>query len=319
MIDVKYFWNKNHKYKVEENEVTIGNTEFPAAYAAIFPAFFDFTQNGATEDELIERFNEISKLKMKRFIAKLEQTGVLLTHIQEPDEIFKGQFKLLGKSYPEDYFLKNENVSNYRKNVLEGEKDIGENAYDIPALSDGIWTKRKSCRNFTNEKVSKEAFLALMGVLIRYDGEEFLHGTYPSAGGLYPVRAYILVKEDRVEGVAGGLYYLNAAKKKLQKLNAGNEMGKDMHFFLNKEIFDTSAFSIYLVFDAEVSMTKYRDRGYFYGILDTGIVMGYLNLKATELGIGCCCIGELKDKAINECLNLGKNEVYMQCIEFGGV
>lgn len=322
MYEKKLYWNRNFTYENSDEGIQIGNTIFPKEYADLFPKLWIQLCNGISEEELCDCFNELSKRKISRFISRLKNMGVICQGLQEPDELFKGQYRLLKKAgeYPEDYFLKKENVEDYRKKALDRNKQTENNvfSYDIPALPDCLWTRRSSCRKFkVNEKVTKESFMELLAVLLRYSGREFEHGTFPSAGGLYPIDAYVQVKANRVEGVQGGIYFVNPSKRKLEQINSEEQVSEDQYFFLNKDIFRTSAFSVFLVFKGEVSMLKYKDRGYFYGIIDCGIILGYLNLKAAEIGLGSCCIGELKNSDIRDILKLGSDEIFLQSAEFG--
>jgi amino acid adenylation domain-containing protein len=70
---------------------------------------------------------------------------------------------------------------------------------------------------------------------------------YPSAGSLYPVQVYLYIKPNAIEDLEGGTYYYNPKDHKLVLLNANAPIKKSVHTINNYQIFEDSAFSIFLV------------------------------------------------------------------------
>lgn len=67
---------------------------------------------------------------------------------------------------------------------------------------------------------------------------------------------------------------------------------------MNKDIFSHSAFSIYFIYDADVSMPKYGGMAYIYACIDTGIMVSLLTYIAEAEEVGSCSIGEMDYKKI---------------------
>jgi acyl carrier protein len=70
---------------------------------------------------------------------------------------------------------------------------------------------------------------------------------YPSAGSLYPVQVYLYIKPNAIENLEGGTYYYNPKDHKLVLLTANAPLKKSIHTINNYQIFEASAFSIFLV------------------------------------------------------------------------
>lgn len=86
---------------------------------------------------------------------------------------------------------------------------------------------------------------------------------------------------------------------------------------MNKEIFDGSAFSIYFIYDASVSMPKYGGMAYLYSCIDAGIMVSLLTLISETVGIGSCSIGEMNYKRIKKCFPLTPAMSFLHSMEFG--
>ena len=64
-------------------------------------------------------------------------------------------------------------------------------------------------------------------------------------------------------------------------------------------------------------MPKYHGIGYYYGIVDSGIMLGRLTDKAEELQLGSCIIGVFDMKKAASYLSTDSEQVYLHCMEFG--
>lgn len=177
-------------------------------------------------------------------------------------------------------------------------------------------SKRRSVRSFSDEPVSFDSFSAVLSCLSAYEKDGKIRFAYPSAGGLYPVDVYVYVKEGRVENVNGGIYLYLPLQNEIMPVSEG-KIPEKAHYFGNREIFSSSAFSVYLVYDAERSMPKYNGMGLYYGIVDSGIMLGYLTEACEANGIGSCIIGDMNFASIRDSFGLSENMIYLSCMEAG--
>ena len=316
----KLYWAPGSIWKIKDNILWIDNLKFHESSQKLFPEFYFLTVDGIREEDLIRSFPGFRNDELKQFVDRLKKHGILSDRMQEVSGIFRRQSLLLnsGDSLPEGYFLEEENIAQWRKKSCERQVVGGENGLSVDCPEkDPVFGHRRSCRSFDRKRlVLQKDFFALLSVMASDAGGQYPQYAYPSAGGLYPIDIYIHVKEGRIEGVGEGIYYFRPDTKRLVLVPEGVQVTKDHHFFLNKRIFETSAFSIHLVYNAEVSVPKYRDRAVFYGMIDAGILTGYLHLMAQKTGLACCSIGELR-KGIRDNLQLKDHQIYLHTIEMG--
>lgn len=179
-------------------------------------------------------------------------------------------------------------------------------------------SERRSVRMFSDEPVSFEKLSAVLSCLKAYEKDDKVRFPYPSAGGLYPIDVYIYIKEGMVEGINGGIYLYLPVQNELMSVSA-EKIPVKAHYFGNRDIFSSSAFSVYLVYDAERSMPKYSGMGLYYGIVDSGIILGYLTSACEENGIGSCIIGDMDHTSIRSYFGLSDNMIYLSCMEAGNI
>ena len=147
-------------------------------------------------------------------------------------------------------------------------------------------------------------------------GQAFLRRPAPSAGGLYPLEVYLLVRN--VEGAARGVYHYDVLGDDLELLSdAPWESAASEAFYTWDFISDAPViFCIGSVFAR--TQTKYGPRGYRYALLEAGHVTQNLCLAATELGLGSLCIGGYSDRALNRMISLcGEAEAILYTVAIG--
>lgn len=213
-------------------------------------------------------------------------------------------------------FVNQNLLEEYKRTVKSRIVKDSDSDYNLDLL-DVEWNKhyleRHSARNFLMDKlVSFDIFKSLLTLLIQRDG----HYSYPSAGGLYPIDVYVSVKNNRVENVQGGTYYVSPAEGKLIFISK-DIVSRDVHFFTNAEIFDTSAFSVHMFFNANVSMPKYDGMAYYYAGLEAGIISSVLTYEGMKYGLGNCIIGDADGNKIKGKLECSKDDIYLLSMEFG--
>jgi len=170
-----------------------------------------------------------------------------------------------------------------------------ELAPDEDSALETLLHRRVTCRNFDADKpVSARDFSAILKrcfgarAVTDLPGIPVMKRAVPSAGGLHPTEAYLLVQH--VEGVAPGLYHYHpldhaleplralepaAARDLAQRLVAGQRHFTDAH--------------VQVVYASRVPRTtwKYRNhmKAYRAVVLDVGHLSQMLYLAATERGL----------------------------------
>jgi SagB-type dehydrogenase family enzyme len=194
-----------------------------------------------------------------------------------------------------------------------------------PQLASGVslWQalrQRRSRRTYAADRSLPKALLsallwATQGLTARYADMYFR--TAPSAGGLYPVETYVLVRA--VEGLDPGIYHFRPHRFDLEFLKKGEFARSMARAALGQEI----------VADAQVTFIwsavlargkwKYRERAYRYIYIDAGHIGQNLYLAAEALGLGVCTIGAFFDDDANRIIDVDGTEetiIYMGCVGY---
>jgi len=137
---------------------------------------------------------------------------------------------------------------------------------------------------------------------------------YPSASSLYPVQTYLFVKPDRVEGISGGVYYYHPAEHALILLAPGAIIDKQIHGEPNQRIFESSAFSIFLVGDLSAIEPLYPEQARDFCLLEAGCMLQLMMTTAPDHELGLCPIGGLDFDRIRSLFVLDERQVLLHSI-----
>lgn len=312
-----YYWSPGVQFCVKEGELYVERFRYGKQAAQFFPEFYYVAQNGVQIEDLGKRFMTEYKSLLMNLIRDFIKKKILVSSVITPKELFHSQTRLFHNDYPETIRFVSEELENFKKEqsrrelVKDGLTYILEDAeYSSDVVS------RESVRKFSKEAVSFHAFSRILGCLQNREGRKNTR-YYPSAGGLFPVDIYIFVKQERVEGVEQGLYYYNPVINGITFVDSGEKVTSEAQFITNREIFTGSAFTMYFLYNARCSMPKYSGMGYYYGILDCGIMIGLITRTSEEEGISTCSIGDMEFDKIESCFHHNKNQLFLHSMELG--
>ncbi|ROP73845.1 putative peptide maturation dehydrogenase [Stenotrophomonas rhizophila] len=189
---------------------------------------------------------------------------------------------------------------------------------DLPNLdldeTDILLQSRSTCRNFDRERsLSKDTLVRMLqrcfgatGTYVLDADSTFLKKNAPSAGGLHPTEAYLLIQH--VDGITPGLYHYHPLDHALTRL----EDQSAIHIGLAKKIcagqpwFSDAHVQVILVARFARSHWKYRNHAKAYRavILDVGHLSQLLLTCATEQGLGAFVTAAINEKDIEAALDL---------------
>ncbi|MGH8041958.1 MAG: putative peptide maturation dehydrogenase [Rudaea sp.] len=180
---------------------------------------------------------------------------------------------------------------------------------------DALLARRVTCRNY--DLVKKLSLADFSTAMYHAFGaravDEYAPGIFllkkgaPSAGGLHPVEAYVLVQ--RVDGIAPGLYHYHPAAHALEPIRemdtaelaalAKNCLGGQPYFAQAHVV-------IALAGRFARNFWKYRNHAKAYRavILDAGHLSQTLYLAATELGLGAFVTAGVNEVQIEQAFGL---------------
>ena len=184
-----------------------------------------------------------------------------------------------------------------------------------PTPLDTLLDRRVTCRNFDGGRLlDLESFSAVLyrsfGARAVHDyaeGLQLLKKGVPSAGGLHPTEAYLLVQ--RVQGVPTGLYHyhpVDHALEPIQPLDADEAAALCRHFVAAQTYF-VDAHVIVLPTSRFIrNFWKYRNHAKAYRalILDVGHLSQTMYLAATELGLAAFITAAINEVDIEQAFGL---------------
>ncbi|MEP6511440.1 MAG: putative peptide maturation dehydrogenase [Dokdonella sp.] len=183
-----------------------------------------------------------------------------------------------------------------------------------PSALDALLDRRVTCRNFDTTRALSLAEVGAVlyrafGARTQVDvtGVAVLKKGVPSAGGLHPTEAYLLVQ--RVEGLAAGLYHYHPvahALEPLRELAPAEAADHARRFVAGQPYFTHAPLLLVMASRFERNFWKYRNhaKAYRATILDAGHLSQTLYLAATELGLAAFITAAINEGDIEDAFGL---------------
>lgn len=158
---------------------------------------------------------------------------------------------------------------------------------------------RVSCRFMNGEPLSINEIGGLLDI-----GYSLRRHAVPSAGGLYPMRLFVLALEDQ-KNFGAGYYEYNNEANRLIRFNDTPDRQR-VAYALNDTGMPLGASVVVLIAaDATRQPKKYSNRGYRFMAIEAGHIAQNIVLGATEMGLATCELGGFLDDVLVEELQLG--------------
>ena len=316
------YWSPSVSWGREGDSIRIGERSYQGVALRVFPELYFLAQEGISLKNLLGRFPDENFHQLKDFIWELVKVRVLVDSLLPPEELFLSQPRLFKNRYGKEIFFIPEAYDRFKKEQLsrccdngKAQKIVLETAAgELPAFI----RRRRSYRTFNQSRqIPFRQFSTLLSVFKQRREKGETRYYYASAGGLYPIDVYLYIKENRVENMAQGLYYYNPSSNALTQITGRPFVTKEAHYSRNRSIFESSAFSIFMVYNADVTMPVYKGMGYFYAAIDSGLMVDALTQVSEELGIGLCSIGDMNFERIKSHFNLDNARIFIHAVELG--
>ena len=191
----------------------------------------------------------------------------------------------------------------------EAESTIDLPLSEIDKIKSKAYFQRQSYRQFLHEPITLEDFSEFLSCLLQKKLDDFPlpKYRYPSAGNLYPVQTYLLIKPNGVKGLLPGIYYYHPGEHNLRLINTIKGINSDIYGG-NKSIFEQSAFSIFLMGKISAIAPMYGELARDFCLLEAGHIGQLLMENAHKKEIGLCPIGKVEFGQIREKLELESNQ-----------
>jgi SagB-type dehydrogenase family enzyme len=188
-------------------------------------------------------------------------------------------------------------------------------------LSDLIG-RRVSCREYRSETLALDDLGALLaasyglGRPFAFGGLEMQTRAVPSAGALYPLELYLVLRG--VGSLADGIYHYGVLDHTLEQVRLGIDERELAGAVIAAPLVANAGALVFITAVFDRTLRKYGARGYRYILFEAGHVAQNLCLLATERGLASLCVGGFVDVRINEVLALdpaAEGAVY--CVAIG--
>lgn len=163
---------------------------------------------------------------------------------------------------------------------------------------------RRSVRQFSPEPLSAKELSTMLWATqgVTFSDERYEFRATPSAGGLYPVKTYLVT--FNVSNIEQGVASYDEKDHSLRWLRSGDFRKVLCDATIKQKMILESAAVFIWAADMNRSIWRYAQRAYRYIYLDAGHMAQNTALAATALGLGSCAIGAFYDDALDDLLML---------------
>jgi putative peptide maturation dehydrogenase len=187
-----------------------------------------------------------------------------------------------------------------------------------PSALDALLDRRVTCRNFDAQAgLRRDDLGAILRSVFGARAEAAVTGVpvlkkgAPSAGGLHPTEAYLLIR--RADGVAPGLYHYHVTAHALEPLRDLTSAEADdlaLRFVAVQRYFADAPVLVLYVSRFARNFWKYRGhaKAYRATVLDVGHLSQTLYLAATERGLGAFFTAAVNEIDIEQAFGLDPME-----------
>ncbi|ABM80364.1 SagB/ThcOx family dehydrogenase [Hyperthermus butylicus] len=178
--------------------------------------------------------------------------------------------------------------------------------------------RRRSRRSYSPKPPSLEHVATLLYYAVGVTGwnAEWPLRSYPSAGGLQPLEAYLVA--GSVEDLESGIYHYNPRSHNLCMLRPGNYMTRLADISLGQEHVGEAPAAIILTAVYTRTASKYGARAYRYIHVDAGAAVQNVYLAAEALGLATVVVGAFHDEELCSFLGIDcYEEIPIAVMPFG--
>ncbi|MFW5743581.1 MAG: SagB/ThcOx family dehydrogenase [Spirochaetota bacterium] len=203
-------------------------------------------------------------------------------------------------------------LSSFGPQASAQEVDLPQAGDDGPMSLERAIAGRHSVRSYTERGLELEQIGQLLWAAlgITVDGVSGPTRAAPSAGGLYPLRAYVVV--GQASGVDPGVYRYAPERHRLERLRDGDVRDDLARAALGQRAVGEAPCVVVLGADYEVTRRRYGERGAErYVHMDAGHAAQNVLLQAVALGLGAAPIGAFDDAAVARLLRMDTEPLYL--------
>jgi len=165
-----------------------------------------------------------------------------------------------------------------------------------------VLAKRRSVRSFSPRPLSLKQLSQILWAAQGVTGEGDFGRTSPSAGALYPLEIFVVVK--RVEGIEAGVYQYDPFRHTLELVTKGDYIQDLVEACLSQFFISQAPVVFVIAADYDRVTWKYGERGVRYVYIEAGHCAQNLCLQAVALNLASVPVGAFWDRQVKEVIFL---------------
>jgi len=177
-------------------------------------------------------------------------------------------------------------------------------------------TERRSVRNFSEGSLKIEEIGQLLWASQGIT-DPAGYRTAPSAGALYPLEVYVVVRS--VDDVEPGVYRYVPEGHELHRILGGDISSGLRTAALSQPAVGDAPANIVICAIPDRTTSKYGDRGIRYVHMEAGHAAQNIYLQAVSLDLGTVSIGAFEDAEVQRLLNLSPDEMPLYIMPVGRI
>jgi SagB-type dehydrogenase family enzyme len=138
----------------------------------------------------------------------------------------------------------------------------------------------------------------------------------PSAGGLYPLKVYVAIREKAVTGIEAGIYLYEPEYNLIKQVVVGDKSA-EITEYTDQPWVGNAPLCFFVTAEPRITMKKYWHRSMQYIYLEAGHLGQNLQLQGEALGMAVCLVGYYDDSKVSNLLNLSYYDIPVYIISAG--
>ncbi|MBU3901102.1 SagB/ThcOx family dehydrogenase [Patescibacteria group bacterium] len=176
--------------------------------------------------------------------------------------------------------------------------------------------KRRSIREYKDEALSLEEISQILWSAQGITAPERGGRTAPSAGALYPLEIYLVVR--KIENLESGVYHYLPEGHEIKQVLEKDISGELAIAGLNQMFIKEAPANIVISAVFSRTTSKYGERGNQYVYMEAGHAAENIYLQVESLGLGTVTVGAFSDEEIKRILNL-REEIPLYIMPIGRI
>ncbi|MBN2135971.1 MAG: SagB/ThcOx family dehydrogenase [Acidobacteria bacterium] len=179
---------------------------------------------------------------------------------------------------------------------------------------------RRTRRSYADTQITQKQLSQLLWASQGITGEmkriSLKLRSVPSAGGLYPLKVYVAIREKAVTGIEAGIYLYEPEFNLIKQVVSGDKSA-ELTKATDQSWVGNAPLCFIITAEPKITMQKYWHRSMPYIYMEAGHLGQNLQLQGEALKMALCLDGWFHDEQIIELLNLSYYEIPIYIISAG--